>query len=192
MKILKHTMKKLYLIHGWGGCPSSEGWFGWLIKECEKRNIEITIPEMPNTNEPKIEEWVGLLKNIKNIDEETYFVGHSIGVQAILRFLEKLPEGKKIAGAAFVAGWFNLKESFFEAPEERAVAKPWIETLLDYDKIKSHTNNFIAIFSDDDFCVPISDEKLFKQRLNARTIMKHAEGHFNQTQKIPELLELFK
>ena len=185
-------MKKLYLIHGWGGGPSSEGWFGWLIKECEKRNIEIKIPEMPNTNEPKIEEWVGLLKNIRDIDEETYFVGHSIGCQTILRFLEELPEEKKIAGAAFVAGWFNLKESTFETSEEKAIAKPWIEMPLNYHKIKSHTDNFIAIFSDDDSYVPMSDEELFKQRLNAKTIMKHAKGHFNETQEIPELLRLFK
>lgn len=185
-------MKKLYLIHGWGGGPYSEGWFGWLMKECEKRNIEVKIPKMPNTDEPKIEEWVGLLKNIEDIDEETYFIGHSIGAQTILRFLEKLPQGKKIAGAAFVAGWFNLKESFFEDSDEKTIAKPWIESALDYDKIKSHTNNFIAIFSDDDFCVPLSDEELFKQRLNAKTIMKHGEGHFNETQQIPEILELFK
>ena len=185
-------MKKLYLIHGWGGTPSSEGWFGWLIKECEKRNIEIEIPAMPNTDEPKIEEWVGKLKEVVETNNETYFVGHSIGAQAILRFLETLPEEKKIAGAAFVAGWFNLKEEGYESPEEKAIAKPWLETPINYNKIKSHTNNFLAIFSDNDPYVPITDAELFKQKLNTKTITKHNEEHFNETQEIPELLNLFK
>jgi predicted alpha/beta hydrolase family esterase len=185
-------MKKVYLIHGWGGSPSSEGWFGWLIRECEKRNIEIKIPEMPNTNEPKIEEWLELLESMEEINEETYFIGHSIGAQAILRFLEKLPEEKKIGGAAFIAGWFNLKESAYGSSEEKIIAKPWIEIPIDYNKIKLHTNNFFAIFSDDDPCVPVSDAELFRQRLNAQIIIKHAEEHFNETQEIPELLELLK
>ena len=187
-----NAMKKLYLIHGWGGTPSSEGWFGWLIRECEKRNIKIKIPEMPNTNEPKIEEWVGLLENIEDTNKETYFIGHSIGAQAILRFLEDLPEEKKIAGAAFVAGWFNLKESAYASSEEKTIAKPWIETPINHNKIKPHTNNLIAIFSDNDPCVPVSDAELFKQRLNTKIIIKHSEGHFNETQEIPELLNLFK
>jgi len=188
-------MKKLYLIHGWGGSPSNEGWFGWLRKECEKRNIQIEIPQMPNTDEPKIEEWVGLLETFKDINEETYFIGHSVGAQTILRFLEKLPEGKKVAGVAFVAGWFNLKEEIYgeEGEEEtKEIAEPWIKTPINYDKVKSHTENFIAIFSDDDPYVPVSDEKLFRERLNAKIIMKENEGHFNESREIPELLELFR
>ena len=36
------------------------------------------------------------------------------------------------------------------------------------------------------------DEKLFKERLNAKTIIKENEKHFNTTPEIPELLELLK
>jgi len=83
--------KKVYLIHGWGGNDSSEGWFGWLKENLKEKGIEVIGFNMPNTDEPKIEEWLGFMKeNIKNIDEETYFLGHSIGCQAILRFLEGL------------------------------------------------------------------------------------------------------
>ena len=188
-------MKKLYLIHGWGGTPASEGWFGWLIKECEKRNIKIEIPEIPNTEEPEINLWVSKLQEVaQDVDEETYFIGHSVGCQAIMRFLETLPEDKKIAGLGFVAGWFNLKEETYEedGEEAREIARPWIETPIDFDKVKQKTNNVIAIFSDNDPYVPLTDKDLFEQRLNAKIFVKQKEDHFNETQEITELLELFQ
>ena len=65
-----------------------------------------------------------------------------MGCQAILRYLEKL-ENKKIGGAIFVAGWFNLSEfTFKEEPadeeEERNIAKPWLETPMNFKKIKEY------------------------------------------------------
>ena len=75
---------------------------------------------MPNTNSPKIEKWVGFLeKNIKSADTDTYFIGHSIGCQTILRYLERLPESTKVGGVVFVAGWFNLKESAYTAEKKK-------------------------------------------------------------------------
>ena len=191
-------MKKLYLVHGWGGSPTSEGWFGWLMKECEKRDIIIEVPRMPNTENPIIKEWVGHLEKTCNVDEETYFVGHSIGCQTIMRYLERLPKDKKIAGVGFVAGFFKLLETSWVAEDEegiakeKAIAKPWIETPIDFDKVKSPTKNILAIFSDDDPCVSVSESKLFKERLGAKTFIKKNEGHFNTSKEIPEILELFK
>ena len=149
---------------------------------------------MPNTDEPKIEEWVGKLKEVVKIEDETYFVGHSIGCQGVLRYMETLDSNIKVKGAGLIAPWMHLDEETIkeEGEEVEAIAKPWIETPIDYNKIKSHTNNFLAIFSDNDPYVPITDAELFKQRLNAKTIIKQNEEHFNETQEIPELLELFK
>ncbi len=188
-------MKKVYLIHGWGGSDSSEGWFGWLKKELKERKIELTVFNMPNTDYPKIEEWTTFLKEkIKEteIDSETYFIGHSIGCQTILRYLEKLPEKMKIAGCIFIAGWFNLIEECYTNDEERQIAKPWIEKKIDIEKAKIHTNNFLAIFSDNDNCVPLSDSKIFKEKLGAKVVIKHNEGHFNETLKIPEIIDFLE
>jgi hypothetical protein len=188
-------MKKLYLVHGWGGSDSSEGWFGWLKEEGKKRGFEVISFNMPNTDEPKIDEWVGFLKeNVKEIDEETYFIGHSVGCQAIIRFLENLPEKTKIGGCIFVAGWFNLKEETYEedGEEAREIAKPWIETLIDFEKVKTYTNNFLAIFSDNDPYVPLSDANLFRENLGGEIIVKHNEGHFNETKDIKEIFKVIK
>jgi len=186
-------MTKIYLIHGWGGSASSEGWFGWLKQECEKKGYKLFILEMPDTNYPKIELWVKHLENnVKEIDKETYFIGHSIGCQTILRFLEKLPENIKVAGCIFVAGFFNLKEESYEDEEDKKIAKPWLETLINLEKVKEHTNNFLAIFSDNDPDIPLSDSEIFKEKLNAKIIIKKNEEHFNETLEIPEILEFIK
>jgi len=185
-------MKKAYLIHGWGGGPESEGWFGWLKNELEKKGFEVNVPRMPNTESPKIKGWVNKLNEIVNPDVNTYFVGHSIGCQAILRYLEKLPEDKKIGGAVFVAGWFNLTKETYECKEDKEIARPWIETPIDLEKVKKHTKNFFAIFSNTDPYVPVSDSKIFKEKLGAKVIIKNNEEHFNLTEKIPEIINFIK
>lgn len=188
-------MKKVYLIHGWGGSDSSEGWFGWLKRELKEKEIEIIVFNMPNTDYPKIKEWVDFLKeNIKkdDLNEETYFIGHSIGCQAILRYLEQLPENIKIAGCIFVAGWFNLKKETYEVEEDRKIAEPWIKTPINLEKVKKHTQNFLSIFSDNDPYIPLSDSKIFKEKLNAKIIIKNNEEHFNETQEIKEIMDFVK
>ena len=198
-------MKKAYLIHGWEGNPET-CWFPWLKKELEAKGFEVVAPAMPNTEEPKIEEWVGHLKEIvtqgrtqkniqknvftrgiKDVDEETYFIGHSIGCQAIMRYLETLDD-VKVGGLVFVAGWFNLP--WLETQEEKDIAKPWLEKPIDTDKIKKMSKKIICIFSDNDPDVPLSDSELFKERLGAEIIIEKGMGHFDDD--IVELVNNFE
>ncbi len=102
--------KRVFIIHGWDGYPE-EGWFPWLKKELDKRGFIVQIPAMPDTSEPKIEVWIPFLsKLVGQADENTFFVGHSIGCQAIIRYLQTLPDGIKIGGAVFVAGWYSVRK----------------------------------------------------------------------------------
>jgi len=75
-----------------------------------------------------------------------------------------------------VAGWFTLKGL---GPEELPIAKPWLDEPINYDKIKDCTENIVAVFSDNDPYVPLENEKLFKDRLSAKTLMLHNKGHIN-------------
>lgn len=178
-------MKKVFIIHGWGGSPKND-LFLWMKKEMESKGFKVEIPSMPNTNEPKIKEWVEHLKKIvKNPDKDTYFIGHSIGCQTILRYLESLDKDIKIGGCIFVAGWFNLIHKSIENDLE--IARPWIETPMDFRKICSHTDKFLAIFSDNDYFVPLTDAKLFKEKLKAKVIIEHNKGHFNTEDGVKEI-----
>lgn len=76
--------KRVFIIHGWDGHPD-EQWFPWLKKELEQRGFEVYVPQMPKTEEPRIDIWVPYLRGlVGRPDQDTYFVGHSIGPQAIL------------------------------------------------------------------------------------------------------------
>lgn len=184
--------KRVFIIHGWSGQPDV-GWLLWLRKELENRGFEVVAPQMPETDEPKIEKWVPFFEEkVGEADENTYFIGHSIGCQTILRYLEKLPEDKKVGGALFVAGWFNLKPEASEDKDDIKTAKPWLETPIDFGKILNHTEKFTAIFSDNDPYVPIEDAELFKQKLGAKTIIQNNKGHFrgeDGSTELPVVLE---
>ncbi len=192
-KRLREKVEKIYYVHGWASNPSDPVWVSWLRKECEKRKIEFVGLKMPNPGKPKINEWVTFLdKNIKDINENCFLFGHSIGCQAILRYMEKLPKNTKVGKCIFVAGWFNLLENTYEDENDKRIGKPWMEIPIDFEKIKKHTNKFLAIFSDDDDCVPLSDADIFKEKLNAKIIVKNNEGHFDDTKEIKEIIEFIK
>jgi len=179
--------KKVFIVHSWEAHPGDE-WYPWMKKELEKKGFHVEVPQMPNTDEPEINAWVSFLKEkVGKPDSETFFVGHSIGCQAIMRYLESLPLGVKVGGVVFVAGWFHL--TGLETEEEKETAKPWLETKIDFAKVNKHTKNFVAIFSDDDVFVPVSDIKIFKEKLNAKTIIKHKMGHFRIADNVDKVRE---
>lgn len=184
-------MKKVYIVHGWGGSPE-EGWFPWLKKELEKRGFKVFIPAMPNPAEPKIETWVPFLSQLVDTpDVNTFFVGHSIGCQTIIRYLETLPEDVKIGGAVFVAGFYNLRG--LETEEEKRIAGPWVNTPLNDDKIRKTVNKAVAIFSDNDPFVLPENQVSWKERVGAKIIVEHNKGHFNEEDpavwELPSALE---
>lgn len=169
-------MKKVIIVHGWDGSPKKD-WLPWLKRESEKRHFLVIAPRMPNPEYPKIRTWIGKLKKIANRpDKNTFFVGHSIGTQAILRYLQALPKRTKIGGAVFVGGWLTLKG--LETAEEKRIAKPWLKIPINFRKIKGLGGKYIAIFSDNDYFVPLENRILFRKRLGAKIIMEHEKGHF--------------
>ncbi|MEK7151584.1 MAG: alpha/beta hydrolase [Patescibacteria group bacterium] len=176
--------KRVFIIHGWSGYPE-EGWFPWLKKELESRSFEVSVPVMPNTDEPKIKEWVPYLAElVGEPDENTYLVGHSIGCQTILRYLESID--RKVGGAVFVAGWFVLSD--LETEEEKRIRKPWIETPVDFVKIKQNAPKVVAIFSKDDDVVPFEENKnKFEKELSAKIIIENGKGHFSGSDGVTEL-----
>jgi hypothetical protein len=177
--------KRVFIIHGWSGSPQ-EGWFPWLKKELESRGFEVQVPLMPESDEPKIETWVPFLaKVVGQPDDNTFLVGHSIGCQTIIRYLQTLPEGAKIGGAVFVAGWYNLRN--LETEKDKKIAGPWVRAPRDDKKIRAAVNRAIAIFSDNDPFVIRANQDSWKERIGAKIIIEHKKGHFSGSDGIKEL-----
>jgi len=186
------TQKRVFIIHGWDGYPE-EGIFPWLKKELENRGFIVKNPAMPEPLRPKIETWVNYLKEqIGTPDENTIMLGHSIGAQAILRYLESLPKGVKIGGAVFLAGWVRVTNNAYEDEEDMEIAKPWLETPINWAEIKLRANKFIAIFSDDDPVIHSSNSEIFANMLGAKIITEHNKGHFRDEDGIKELASALK
>ncbi len=178
-------INRAFIIHGWEGDPL-EGWFPWLKKELEKKNWDAYVPAMPNTSHPTIDAWVAFLSEVVDaVGASTFFVGHSIGCQAILRFLETLPDDAHVGGAVFVAPWMTL--TGLETKEEEAIAKPWILTPINFEKVRTVCPRITAIFSDNDPFVPLTNQQLFKEKLGAKILTEHAKGHFSGSDQITEL-----
>ena len=184
-------MKKVYLVHCWDG-TSNDGWYPWIEQELKKYDVEVVRFDMPNTANPTIEEWVNILnEKVDKLDEETYFMGHSIGCQTIMRYLET-KEVTKIGGILFVAPWLDLLPEAVEDEDSYNTAYPWINTPINFEKIKEFSNNINCIFSDNDYFVDLAQEQEFKQKLNAKTIIVNGKGHISQDDDIFELNEILE
>jgi uncharacterized protein len=164
-------MKRVFIIHGYGGSPN-KNWFPWLKSELEKLNVSVIVPAMPNTENPQLSEWLPYLQSqVGTADENTYFVGHSLGCIAILRYIESLPKNARVGGVVLVAGFissihFHELDNFFQTP-------------LNDEKIKTSVKKIIAINSDNDPHVPYQQAEEIKNSLNSELIMIHNGEHLN-------------
>jgi predicted alpha/beta hydrolase family esterase len=173
-------MKHVVIVHGFRGKPESN-WKPWLKNELKNKGFAVDIPKMPNPDRPDADEWVDkLAETVADANTETYLVGHSLGCITILRYLENLEDGQKIGGCVFVAG-FGEKFKKYSGGHDS-----FFDHDLDWSKIKSHCNTFVAIHSDDDPNVEIDQLELFKNNLDAKVMPMTGMGHFGSPDGVYE------
>lgn len=171
--------KRIYIVHGWSGYPE-EAWFPWLKKELEAKGFNVIIPQLPDTENPRIYNWVPKLNEVvTKPDANTYFVGHSMGCQTIARYLESLPNEIHVGGAVFVAGFFKHLTGLGDKENVKTICEHWLNTPIDFAKIKSRLTKSIAIFSDNDPYVPLDNQEDFREMLKSEIIIKKSMGHFS-------------
>jgi len=181
-------MTRVFIVHGWGDKPGDH-WMPWLKGQLELNGFTVAALAMPNTEAPEIGAWVSHLnREVGETGEAAYYIGHSIGCQTIIRHLEQTPAASTARGAAFVAPWFVLANL---STEEETIARPWIETPIDFIRVRSRMPELTAYFSDDDPYVSLDNQSLFEERLGAHTHLlkglKHMGVESGMT-TFPELL----
>ncbi len=182
-------MKKVYIVHCWDG-KCDDGWYPWLDNELTKKGIEVMRFNMPHTESPVIDEWVSeLSKHVNVLDKDTFFIGHSIGCQTIMRYLEK-KDVTEIGGILFVAPWLDLLPAALADEESKATAEPWLNTPIDFEKIKKFTSNIRCLFSDNDYFVDVKQRDVFQEKLKVQTFLVHACGHISADDGVYELNDI--
>ena len=184
-------MKRVIIVHCWSGTPQY-CWYQWAKGQLEAQGFKVEVPAMPETDEPKLLQWLPKLAEVVGLpDEELYLVGHSIGCATIMRYLEQLPAGK-VGGVVLVAG-FTSDLGFEEL-------KNFYETPLDFAKIREKSvKGFVNIHSDDDQYVPLSNSGELQKHLGGDAIILHGKGHFSgpmdnedSCTELPEVIEAVK
>lgn len=182
-------VKRVFIIHGWNGNPDQH-WLPWMEEELEQRGVDCQIPSMPNPSNPDMDEWLKAMEDaVGEVDENTFFVGHSIGCQAILRFLAT--QSNLAGGLVLVAPWTKLSEDSIADMDEddKKVLEQW-SSPIEWDKINAE--ECIALFSNDDEVVPLDNKDIFDKELGAKVIELEDRGHFTADEgvsKLPEALE---
>ncbi|MBG6245756.1 hydrolase [Candidatus Symbiopectobacterium sp. 'North America'] len=167
----QQSNRHIYIVHGYGASPS-EHWFAWLKSEMEKTGATVSIIDLPTPDDPQPQAWQRALETqVTSLDNNTYFVAHSLGSITLLRFLEKHPANAPIGGYILVSG-FN--ERLSTLPQLDRFIKPDI----DYGKLVQRASTRVVIAAPDDNVVPYRFSQALAKSLDARFITVEQGNHF--------------
>jgi predicted alpha/beta hydrolase family esterase len=179
-------MKKVYLIHGFEGSPNG-GWRPYLMRELAHNDISSFSLSMPSPEKPILDEWLSEIKRYidRDINDEIYLVGHSLGGTAILRYLEKF-DSQNIKGIVSVSAPCICKK-------ENSRISEFLEDNFDWNLIKNKVSKVAVIHGDDDPLVPVVEAEKISNELDGKLIIIKNGKHLNGSAgfiELPELLEV--
>jgi predicted alpha/beta hydrolase family esterase len=166
-------MSTVFIIHGIGGNPK-ENWFPWMKKEIESEGHRVIVPDFPNSDEPRLDEWMEHMKKYEDsIDEETIFIGHSLGGMFILRLLEHMK--KPIKAVFLVAGVTGPTDGLNLAPLMTTFTTPPLE----YELIKKNGGTIQMLHADNDPYISLKNAETLARKLGAIVDVIKDGGHLN-------------
>lgn len=142
------------------------------MSELEKLNIYACALAMPNPNNPVPSEWIKeISRHIEaNRRDQIYLIGHSLGVPAILRYIENT-KAKNIKGIILVSG------PVFKTTKRKVVQ--FLKKPFNFKVIKSKVNKIIVIHGDNDRNVSVDQGETLAKELNGKLIIIKNGGHLN-------------
>jgi hypothetical protein len=182
------SVKTALIVHGWGGSPD-EKQLVYLKRELEESKIDVVSPNMPNPEVPTIKEWIGTLQKIAIEPEKAILIGHSVGCQTILRYLDSVKGKKKFAGIFLIAPWSKIKPGIL-SQEEKEIALPWETTKLELKNAKNKSKFFGIFYSVNDPFVSVDDALMLTRELNAVAYNLGEKGHLDESSSVNELPEV--
>jgi predicted alpha/beta hydrolase family esterase len=184
--------ERAFIIHGYQGYPE-EAWQPWLKAELEIRGYKVALPAMPHPDRPVISEWVSFIGGlVGEPDKETVLIGHSLGAQAVLHYLEALGgAGRSVGKTVLIASNFPVGMSPKAADERTGgdkVLEPWLVSGLNPAWVRKAAGKCTVILSDNDPYIPFGEAKAsFDANLQAEIVVESGKGHFNEDDRITAL-----
>lgn len=162
-------MSNIAIFHGTGSTPD-DFWFPWLKQQLESLGHDVWVPQLPNADEPNIEEWLPFVLQRRDFlsNDDTILVGHSAGCPLILGLLECVE--RKIKKSILVSGFAQPLNP--EKPEQI------LQKHYNWEKIQSNVGSLVLINSDNDpwGCDDNAGKYIF-DHLGGTLIVRHGEGH---------------
>lgn len=175
-------MSNFIFIHSTGGNPD-ECFYPWLRKQLEKRGHKVYAPFFPTPIGQTLENWMKEFEPYwQYVNEETVFVGRSIGPAFILRLLEK-PKVK--AKAAFLIAGFC---SDLGVHQYRPVINTFVDNRFKWEKIRNSCKRFFVYHSDNDPIVRLEKGRELSKKLRTKLRIVKGAKHF-WFRKFPQLLK---
>ena len=185
------AVSNVVIVHG---CPDSneprdpkkrtyeKHWRLWLNDELVKRNIETSIPMMPEPWNADYSKWKDEFDKI-GVNENSVLIGHSCGSAFLVRWLGDTK--RKIKKLILVAPWKI-------AHKEDGSDKDFYGFEID-DDIKERVEEIVIFTSNNEEPDGKKSVKIFTKGLGARVVELKDKGHFTfngmGTHEFPELLD---
>lgn len=163
-------MEKAFILHGTGASPKDH-WFLWMKEKLEEKGLEVYAPDFPTPEGQNLENWMEVLQEYPEIDEDTILIGHSTGAVFILSILEKV---EKVKEAYLISGFTGKLGIEFDALNESFAEKEF-----DFEDIKDSAGEIYVFHSDSDPYVPLEKAEDLALNLEASLHLKAEAGHFN-------------
>lgn len=179
--------RTLTIVPRWAGHSGSD-FYPWLIRERPPGFAAVRALDMPEPKQPTIGAWVPALTAALGTAPApgTVLLGHSVGCQAVLRYLAELPPGSTVEGVLLVAAWWSV-----DTPWDSL--RPWTDTPVDLARVRAASRRFVVLLSDND---PFTSDfrengRLWEERLGAEVVLAPGARHFNGEQE-PAVLDALR
>ncbi|WP_373883539.1 RBBP9/YdeN family alpha/beta hydrolase [Acinetobacter pittii] len=187
LELQEKNMRQIIVLHGYSA-SIDDHWFLDLKHQIEDEHTTVTLIPFPDSENPDVDAWQKVLdQQIPKVDENTYFVAHSLGVITLLHFLQR-HDYQNIGGMILVSGFSCLIS-------DSSVLNSYItKSKVDTDYFKNIKKKLVYLSDNDDLVPPKLTIELAKE-IDAPYITVPNGGHFLGREgytKFPQLVDSLK
>lgn len=170
IELQEKSMRQIFVLHGYSA-SIDDHWFLDLKHQIEDKHTTVTLIPFPDSENPDVNAWQKVLdQQVPKVDENTYFVAHSLGVITLLHFLQR-HDYQKIGGMILVSGFSGPISDF--SPLDAYITKSKVNT----NYFKDIKKKLVYLSDNDDLVPPKLTIELAKE-IDAPYITVPNGGHF--------------